>query len=423
MEFLKKYFSANFLDFTFFRYLSSSILGSIISLVTGFFTYRFIEPSLLGIWALFSILEVYSTFSRLGVINGLGRELPYLLGKNLVEEAKKNASTALGYSILSNVFLVVIVPIFVFNFDFNPQNKDHIFSLVVIVLRILFSSYTNYLSVTFRTGESFVDLSKIQNVLSGIKLISLPLVIYWGFLGLLVREFLLAFLEMIFFHVKRPLKVRFELNKSCFFSLVKVGFPLFIVSYLVSVIETFPRLYIAKYGTISDLGLFSPVIIILGLAVILPNSIVSYMYPKMSFEFGQHDNKSKLWKVVRFTALISFVSSIPMFLTVYFVADQVLWLFPKYAGSVPYLKISSFALLFIGYKSSSLTFSVLKSWGKMVFNSVIYLLASTLSLFILHFFFLDSLKVASYSIIITYGFMFFFSLGLAYLDLHKDLKN
>ncbi len=422
MKLVKNYFSASFLDLTFFRYLSSSIFGSIISLVTGFFTYRYIEPSLIGIWALFSILEVYSTFSRLGVINGLGRELPYLLGKNKLDEAKKIASTALGYSILSNSFLFIILPVFIYSFEFDPNNSSHICSLLVIIFRVLFSSYTNYLSVTFRTGESFIDLSKIQNVLSGIKLLSLPLVIYWGFYGLLLRELLLSLLEMVFFHIKRPLKVKVGLEKISFLSLIKVGFPLFIVSYLFGIIETFPRLYIAKFGTISDLGLFSPVIIILGIAVILPNSIVSYMYPKMSYEFGQHDNKRKLWDVVKFTALISLLSSIPMCLVVYFVADQVTWLFPKYTASVPYLKISAFSLLFIGYKSSGLTFSVLKSWNVMILNSIVFLLVSTFSMFIIQIYFKDALEVASYSIIITYGFMFFFSLGLAYFELHKKTK-
>jgi O-antigen/teichoic acid export membrane protein len=422
MKLVKNYFSASFLDLTFFRYLSSSIFGSIISLVTGFFTYRYIEPSLLGIGALFSILEVYSTFSRLGIINGLGRELPYLLGKNKYDEAKKIASTALGYSIISNSFLFVIVPVFIYNFEFDSNNSSHLYSLIVIIFRVLFSSYTNYLSVTFRTGESFINLSKIQNVLSGIKLLSLPLVIYWGFYGLLLRELILSLLEMLFFHIKRPLKVEVGLEKDSFLSLIKVGFPLFLVSYLVSIIETFPRLYIAKFGTISDLGLFSPVIIILGIAVILPNSIASYMYPKMSYEFGQHANKTKLWNVVKFTALISLLSSVPMCVVVYFVADQVTWLFPKYSATVPYLKISAFSLLFIGYKSSGLTFSVLKSWNSMVLNSIVFLLVSTLSMLIIRLFFNDVLEIASYSIIITYGVMFFFSLGLANFELHKKTK-
>lgn len=420
MEFIKKYFSANFLDLTFFRYLFSSIFGSVTSLFAGFFTYRYIEPVFLGIWAFFSILEVYSTFSRLGVINGIGRELPYLLGKNMLAEARKLASTALGYSIISNLFLFIIVPIFVFSFYFNAHNIYHILSLIVIVLRILFSSYTSYLSVTFRTGESFIDLSRIQNVLSVIKLFSLPLVIYWGFTGLLIREFMLSFLEMIFFHIKRPMKVRIELDRFSFISLVKVGFPLFMVSYLVGVIETFPRIYIVKFGTITDLGLFSPVIVILGLAVILPNSIVSYMYPKMSFEFGLHESRVKLWKVVKFTAIISFLSSVPMFIVVYVLADQVTWLFPKYSASVPYLKISSFALLFIGYKSSSLTFSVLKSWKSMIINTLVFLAVSVLSIIILKQFFSNVLEVASYSIILTFAFMFFFSLYLSNRAIHKN---
>lgn len=403
----------------FFKYLSSSLLASIVGIFTGFFTYRYIEPSLLGIWALFTIYEGYATFTRLGVINGLGRELPYLLGKGEVDEAEKLASTALSYSLFSNLILLIALPIFINDKSIDLSDYNYILTLLVSLLRIFSSSYSSYLSVTFRTNRSFNDLSNINNILTLFRLIFLLLVVYFGFIGLLIREILLSMIEMVLMHWKRPIRVLPKFSKSKLIKLVKVGFPLFLVSYLFSFVETIPRLYIIKFGSIDQLGLFSPIIIIQGLAILLPNAISSYMYPKMSFEFGASQDKSKIWRIVLLTSITSLVSGFPLFISVYFLADYVYLIFPKYAEVSDYLKIASFGMLFIGYKSSGLSFSVLKSWSTMIFNLLIYLLVSVLSLVLLHAYISDVLKVASLSMVISFGFMYLFTFFLSYRVTHN----
>lgn len=403
----------------FFKYFSSSILGSIVGIFTGFFTYRYIEPSLLGIWALFTIYEVYATFTRLGVINGLGRELPYLLGKGEADEAKKLASTGLFYSLFSNLILLLALPIVLNDKSIDWNDYNFILAFLIILIRLFLSSYTSYLSVTYRTNQNFNDLSNIQNILTVYRLISLLFVVYFGFIGLLIREFLHSMIEMVLMHWKRPISVLPKFCKSDLVKLVRVGFPMFLVSYLISFIETIPRLYIIRFASIEQLGLFSPIIIILGLAMLLPNAISSYMYPKMSFEFGACQDKSKIWRIVLLTSITSLISGFPLFICVYFLADYVYLIFPKYAEVSDYLKIASFGMLFIGYKSSGLSFSVLKSWSTMIFNGLIYLLVSVLSLVLLHVYISDVLKVASLSIVISFGFMYFFTLFLSYRVTHK----
>jgi O-antigen/teichoic acid export membrane protein len=403
----------------FFKYFSSSILSSFVGVFTGFFSYRYIEPSLLGIWALFTIYEVYATFTRLGVINGLGRELPYLLGKGEADGAKKLASTALFYSLFSNLILLSVLPIVINDKSIDWNDYKFLLSFLVIVVRQFLSSYTSYLSVTFRTNHSFNDLSNIQNILTVFRLISLMFVVYFGFIGLLIREFLSSLIEMSLMHWKRPINVSPKFCKRDLVRLVKVGFPLFIVSYLFSFIETIPRLYIYRFGSIEQLGLFSPIIIMLGLAMLLPNAISSYMYPKMSFEYGASQDKSKIWRIILFTSIASLISSFPLFISVYFLADYVYLIFPKYAEVSDYLKIASFGMLFIGYKSSGLSFSVLKAWSTMIFNVLVYLFVSIFSLVLLHAYISDVLKVASLSMVISFGFMYFFSFFLSYRVIHK----
>ena len=71
------------------KYISVSYLSIPVSLVTGFLAFRKIDPYLMGIWTAFSVLETYATFMRLGVINGMNRELPFALGEGDREKAIK----------------------------------------------------------------------------------------------------------------------------------------------------------------------------------------------------------------------------------------------------------------------------------------------------------------------------------------------
>jgi O-antigen/teichoic acid export membrane protein len=223
---------------------------------------------------------------------------------------------------------------------------------------------------------------------------------------------------MSLLHWKRPFSVLPIFNKKELTSLIKIGFPLFIVSYVTSFVDTIPRLYLLKFGSIEQLGLFSPIIIMLSLAVLLPNSISSYMYPKMSFQYGISKDKNKIWQIILLTLIISFISSLPLFLLVYFLSDYVYLIFPKYSAVSPYLKIASFSILFIGHKSGGISFSVLKSWWMMILNGLIYFIITLVSISFLHYFISDVLKVAAISIVISFGFMFFLTLYLSFRVTH-----
>jgi len=401
------------------KFLSSNIFSSIIGIFTGFFTYRYIEPSQLGIWGVFAIIEVYFSFTRFGIINGLGRELPFYLGQDNQEKSNSIAQTALSYSLWSNLILIIVIPLVLKINNINLSNLYYGFSLIVVMLRLVLNSYSSYLSVTFRTNSNFNDLSNLTFFQSGIKIFSLFFVYKFGFWGLLIREFLLSLTETSLLHYKRPLKITPKFNSKLFIELFKVGFPLFIVSYLSGIVDTFPRLYILKYGTTEQLGLFSPIIVVLGLSIILPNAISSYMYPKMAFSYGSTSNGLQLWGIIKKTALLSILTSIPISISVYFGADLIGLFFPKYIDSVFYLKLSSISMLFVGFKAGSISFSVMKNWAMMFLDVILFFFFSCIGLLVFNYFYSDVLLVASLSLILTNVTMFFATLVLSYITTHK----
>ncbi len=63
------------------RFASSQLLSSSISLITGFVIMRLVNPESYGLFTSFQVYLGYITLMHGGVLNGISRELPYLLGK------------------------------------------------------------------------------------------------------------------------------------------------------------------------------------------------------------------------------------------------------------------------------------------------------------------------------------------------------
>ena len=94
--------------FTSIFYTASSGITSIAQLVSSFVIIKFVDPSELGVWNSVKLLTAYSFVILFGVNNGLNRELPYSLGQNRLDLARKKAGVALYYNILTSMIMGAI---------------------------------------------------------------------------------------------------------------------------------------------------------------------------------------------------------------------------------------------------------------------------------------------------------------------------
>lgn len=407
-------------------FINSTLFGTIIGFITGFITYRYVAPDYLGIWVTLSTFTVYTTFLRLGIPNGMNRELPFFLGKKEIDKAFAAAETTLAYSIYITAVLALVALGFVFFFDFKKFGTYEVSyqqAMYVLIFKVLSEPYSTYLSGTFRTNDNFKKLSDIQMIMSLVKLISIVLVYYWGFKGYLLREFISSFINLVLLHIWRPLpQIKAKFSLPIFKNLFSVGFRMFLVSYAASFIETLPRLYIIKEGTSIELGLFSPIIMLLGMVVLIPNTISQYLYPKFSYVYGENADRSSLWKPIRLIFFLSIAISLIVSLIVYLSIDLIIPLFPKYAESVPYIKYTCLPILFVGYNLGNVLLVVFKEWKWLWIYTVLYGVLQFSSLFLIGLYIQDTLKTVIISLLITYITMFFYSLIITYKITHVKLR-
>jgi O-antigen/teichoic acid export membrane protein len=406
------------------KYVSVSYLSIPISLITGFLTFRKIDPVLMGFWSLFTVFETYSTIMRLGIVNGMNRELPNAMGVGNGEKASRYASTTLFYTIIEVLILLIAAPIIIWQLGFkiDPNLKMYFYATALVsLIRVVVSFYITYLSGTLRSDDSFNKLSNINATILFMKLAFCPLV-FFGFYGFLIYELVALLTNVFLLHKFRPLRVLPKFYKGEMMELFKIGFPIFLVSSAISYIDTIPRLYIIQYSTAEMLGLYTPVIMLISIISILPNSLSAYMYPKFTFQMAQSNDLNGIWKKLIRIYAASFGFIVLASLAGYYLLDHFVYLFPKYALSKDYLKLSLLLCPFVFFRMGNTLHIVLKKFNYMVLFTVIYGLTQLISLKVVSHYFTDIIEIVIWSQIYTSILVFLVGLGLNYrlLHLHRN---
>lgn len=412
---------------TLINFMSSTLFMYGVTLITGFVTYRYVTPDYLGIWAIFSTFTTIATIIRLGIVNGMNRELPYCLGKGETEKAYGYASTTLCYSLFTSglLFLVGIVFWVVYDFDGKGEySYAYRFASIVFFIKIVAEPYANYLSGTFRTSDNFDKLSRIQYILGLVRLFTIPLVALFFYDGYLIRELIVVILNVVLLHFYRPLtKIVPFFKLSLFKSLFATGFTVFLVSYISVLVDAIPRLYIIKSGSAGDLGLYSPVLIILSTVLLIPNTLSNYLYPKFSFAYGQGCTREFLWKKMKLLLLGSVLIGLLCSLGISLLIDKLLLFFPKYIGASPYIKITAYGMVFLAYKVANVICVVLKEYRWIWVMPILNVIFQIVSILMIREYVCDNLMVVSYSFFTTFLLMFFTSWWVVYKVTHKKDSN
>jgi O-antigen/teichoic acid export membrane protein len=380
------------------KFLSSTFLSLPVSLAVSIIVLRKIDPYFMGVWTALTIFETYANVLRLGVVNGMNRELPYHMGTGKTELATSFARSTLGFSILNSILLVLIVPIVLMKYELN---STYIACLVVVLIRTTLSFYTTYLAGTFRTTDHFNKLSNIQFIGIASKLALCPLIIFFGFNGYLMMELGLALINAILLHYLRPFHIKPELDKKVLVILMKTGIPLFITSYLVSFIDTFPRLYIIYFGNETMLGLYAPVLMIITTFAMLPTTLGTYFYPKLAYLFGKNRDAREIWRKLVNIYMYTSLFILALCAIGYFVLDDLIRFFPKYAAALPYMKIGLLTGPFVLSKLGNLINVVMKKVNFMGIYVLLYAFFQVLFLFLFSLITEDILVCAVWSQVLT----------------------
>lgn len=388
-------------------------------MITGFIIARFIAPDDLGLWTTINLAVSYSIFLQAGLINGLNLELPFTLGKGDDEEAFKMTGSVQTFTIFSSAFILLTGLIC---FGFLPIHDSKIrYGILAITFFIMLTYYQNYLMSTFRSKNSFLKLAAIQLVDAFVNLSTLILIVYFSYYGMIIKAVLVVLIYVTLLHINRPIKVGFLWDKAVLLKLLKVGLPIFALSYLESVASTADKLWVLKYAGLTEVGLYSFGFYAFSLFTLFSTSVASYIYPRMTYSYGKNNDKTVLWHYVKRITVMLFIVQIPLVILGYnLIPYLVSAFFPKYVLSITIMKILLLAGAFKGCVIGVNALWSMKKWNYMIFYQVLF------SVLLVCFPLLgirllpNILEGVAYGVLLATIVNFFTGISLTYLATHKE---
>ena len=328
-------------------YTSGSLFNSFAQIISNIIILSYVKPDELGIWNSLLLFETYSLFLQGGIINGLNRELPYYLGKNDKEYAKSLAGNALFFFIIS-ILLCLLVGIVLYLY-YKQEALIFKLTLIGIVIITITKFYENYLTSTFRSSHSFQKLSKAYFFRGIYLLISVLFVVFYDYKGYIVRMVTTALFTSLFLHFIRPIKAKPKFSFPEISLLFKVGFPIFILSYIYQTSSTVDRLFLIKFSNFEIVGFYSLGFMAYSSFKSLPLSLANYIYPKMTYTFGSTNDTKLLIKQAFKVNITIFLIMLPIAILGYFLLPLVIPLFfPKYVQGIEAAQILLFAAVMAG---------------------------------------------------------------------------
>ncbi len=400
------------------KYTLSLFYLNLSRLISGFFIYQWISPYHMGIWQTMILIQTYFGFAKLGVVNGMNRELPFYLGKGQKDKGMSLVNNTLFY----NLFIIgTLLLVLLFGNKYFVK-KDFFLPVLTIFIVISAQTYSTFLQGVYRSYLRFDIITKAFFIEGTLRLASIILIYFYNFKGFLGREIIVVIIMAILLHLFSPIKLKPVFQKKIFLILVKTGFPIFLFSYLIQVADTIPRFLILKNMDITSLGLFAPAATILGVLLIIPNSLSSFFYPKLTHNLGKSNSIARLFKaVIKVHFGISLVL-LPVIVTAWFVLPIIIEEYiPKYIGSIEIIHLILISSLFLGFKFGYTSLVIIKAKKFMFLFSVIYsFFQFAFPMFLYSYF--KNINGLVGGMILSYMAMFISSILLNFLAF-KELKN
>ncbi len=403
-------------------YSGGSLTKAFAQMIVGFVIARYVSPVDLGIWTTINLAVTYSVFLQAGLINGLNLELPYAYGRGEVNQAERMAGTVQFFTVVSS-FLVLIIGIAYFKFGAEHDLKIQ-YGVLAITIFIMLSYYQNYLMSTFRSKNSFIKLSVVQIVDAFVNLVTLVLVVYYSYYGLIIKAVLVLLIYVILLHILRPIKVGLSWDKKSLIKLLKIGLPIFGLAYVESVSSTVDKLLLLKYSDLANVGLYTFGFYSLTTFTLFSSSVASYIYPRMSYNYGKNNDKLLLWKYSKKITIILISIQLPLAIFGYYAVPVIVEnFFPKYVQSILVMQILLFAGVFRGSVVGVNALWSLKSWKYMIIYQVFFSVLLIILPFIGINLFPDKIEGVAYGVCLAHFINLMSGITLTYIATHKNDDN
>jgi|GEM_PF-5376833 len=383
-------------------YVITTVSKALAQIASVFLVAKFVQPGDLGLWTIANVFVVYSALLNLGIISGLNRELPFNLGKGDYTKAETIVGTSMLYMwIMISAMVIVGSAVSIFYLG-NISFKTLISGCAVTLLSAM-SFLENFLLATYRSNSSFNKLSILQLLQTGLNILTLALIYFYGFWGLVFKTVFVQLVYVIILYSNRPFKVPCRWNKHAFYDVLKVGFPIYILAFAQSSAATFDKVLLAKITDKIHLGYYSFGMYSFIALALIPTAISNFIYPKLSYKYGRDNNRMDLWADFKKIVFGMFIMLLPIAIVMWIAAPYLLErFFPSYIDGVAAFRILAIAAVFLGTTAGGNVVLTIKEWKYIIAYQSIYAISLIVFPFIFSLLFTDKVTGVALGVLMAY---------------------
>ena len=336
-------------------YILGQLLFTGFSFLFNMAAARALGPQSMGSWQTILLISSYAPALCVGIVNGLGRELPVSLGQERPEIAREIVATCFRVVMGIALCLLFLIP-----FVARLPGVESLF-LATIVFGLSAARIVHVFSaMLLRSLQQFSRLG-LHQALSALILAVAIGVLQWNPTLLVVAvgmtgSFVLASVTAA------PLVSLSGASLSRASALIRSGLPIYAAGLLFMLLGSTDRWLILYFLGTESLGLYTPAILAFAIITVSPMLVSNIKYPHLGYLYGKHKSASKLLPEIRRIVLLNlgFSGAVAIigFLTMYYVVIP--FVLPEYKDG-----LKSMAIIFIG----GLVLPIGQSFGDL-FNAI-----------------------------------------------------
>lgn len=293
-------------------FASGNIVVMILRFANTLLTARMVAPEMLGSFNAVLLAVPYISILQFGVVNGLGRELPFEIGRGNKERAERHVAAASAWMLLlaatSFVCLCAVASWFWIGGERRRSG-----ALVAAAFQAAYYLYAQqFLQVTYRTRGDFQKLAVVLMVEALLTLGGVALVWISPFAGLCIRTILVACIMGPIMWTWRPMKTIPCWDRTSMVHLVKIGLPIYIVGQMFALWPTLNSTWVAAALGSKAFGFYALSLMVTTAVNLAITSLQQVVYPRMAEEYGRTQDvgaalrpalRATVWLAVAFTVL------------------------------------------------------------------------------------------------------------------------
>jgi O-antigen/teichoic acid export membrane protein len=329
--------------------------------LSALLVFYWLNPVTMGCWSAAQLVTLPLDALKMGILSGLARGYPYLIGRGERDRAHRLVEAALAHSlVMCGLGLLAVGGLALL----SPDNGSARAAAITAALVWALSYYAQFVRSTFRSSAAFARLGGIEFGIALMGVVTLVLVEWLGFQGLLLRALLLAAIASGVCFAFRPVRARPRVYWVAIREMFQFGRHTYITGYILLVGQQAERMALLTLaGGVEAVGLYSPVLGIWSLLQVIPNVLHASSYPQFIESYGKDHDASRLLKgllgQIRKTASVMvFVSALAGLVGWALVA----FLLPKYSAAGLPVIVACFAGPFLPMRMLATYYAALKSW-------------------------------------------------------------